>query len=173
MSIIKSLYMDRANIPHPYCRWWNIRDSISAIPETSSNRISVNHKQPGREKKLLSKAVVGRGPKRTPWVEWLYKPLLEEFDRLRKAGVKFSPKLLLTLASDILKASEHPEFQANTELSSRTIQDHLTYRWIQRFMNANNIVGRRQTGKLMVSPEKALLIEKQIAFHLGTLSRKH
>jgi hypothetical protein len=87
--------------------------------------------------------------------------------------VKFSPKLLLTLASDILKASEHPEFQANTELSSRTIQDHLTYRWIQRFMNANNIVGRRQTGKLMVSPEKALLIEKQIAFHLGTLSRKH
>jgi hypothetical protein len=85
--------------------------------------------------------------------------------------VKFSPKLLLTLASDILKASEHPELHANTELNSRTIQDYLTYRCIQHFMNANNIVGRRQTGKLMVSPEKTLLIEKQIAYRLGTLSR--
>jgi hypothetical protein len=157
----------------PICRWWNIRASVLAVPETSSNCISVNHRQPGREKKLLSKAVVGRGPKRTPWVEWLYKQLLEEFDRLRKAGVKFSPKLLLALASDILKTSEHPEFSANTEVNSRTIQDHLTYRWIQHFMNANNVVGRRQTGKLMVSPEKTLLIEKQIAYHLGTLSRKY
>ena len=56
-------------------------------------------------------------------------------------------------------------------IDSRTIQDHLTFRWIQHFMN--NIVGRRQTGKLMVSPEKTLLIEKQIAYHLGTVSRKY
>jgi hypothetical protein len=67
-----------------------------------------------------------------------------------------------------IETSEHPEFHAKTELNSRTIQDHLTYRWIQHFMNASNIVGRRQTGKLMVSPEK-----KQIAYHLGTLSRKY
>jgi hypothetical protein len=117
--------------------------------------------------------VVGRGPKRAPWVEWLHKQLLQEFDRLRKAGVKFSLKLLLSLASTILKAFVRPEFHANTELNSRTIQDHLTFRWIQHFVNKNNIVGCRQTGKLMVSPEKALLIEKQIASHLGTLSRKY
>jgi len=39
-------------------------------------------------------------------------------------------------------------------------------------MITNNIVGRRQTGKLMVSPEKTLPIEKQIAYHLGTPSRE-
>jgi hypothetical protein len=113
----------------PIYRWWKIRDSILAI-EASRDPISVNQRQPGREKKLLSKAAVGRGRKRAPWVEWLYKQLLEDFDRLRKAGVKFSPKLLLTLASDILKESVHPEFHANTEIDSRTIQDHLTFRWI-------------------------------------------
>jgi hypothetical protein len=68
----------------------------------------------------------------------------------------------------LIEISEPPEFHANTELNSRTIQDHLTYHWIQHFMNASNIVGRRQTGKLMVSREK-----KQIAYHLGgnTFSR--
>lgn len=156
----------------PIYRWWKIRDSILAI-EASRDPISVNQRQPGREKKLLAKAAVGRGRKPAPWVEWLYKQLLEDFDRLRKAGVKFSPKLLLALASDILKESVHPEFHANTEIDSRTIQDHLTFRWIQHFMIKNNIVGRRQTGKLMVSPEKTLLIEKQIAYHLGTVSRKY
>ncbi|KAN0068106.1 hypothetical protein V8E54_013676 [Elaphomyces granulatus] len=35
-------------------RWWNIRVSTLAIPEASSNCISVNYRQPGREKKLLS-----------------------------------------------------------------------------------------------------------------------
>ena len=92
---------------------------------------------------------------------------------MRKAGVKFSPKLLLALASNILKESVHLEFHVNIELNLRTIKDHLTFRWIQHFMTTNNIVGRRQTGKLMVSPEKTLLIEKQTAYHLGTLSRKY
>ena len=106
----------------PVCRWWNVRDSILAIPETRSNRISVNLRQ---DKKLLSKAVVGRGPKRTHWVEWLHKLLLQEFDRLRKAGVKFSPKLLLRLAYDIVRTSEHPECKYWVELEDNWRSPHI------------------------------------------------
>ncbi|KAH9530592.1 hypothetical protein CY35_20G010900 [Sphagnum magellanicum] len=36
----------------------------------------------------------------------------------------------------------------------------------------NNIVGRAQTGKLMLSPTRQQHIDKQIAFHLGQLARE-
>jgi hypothetical protein len=74
------------------------------------NRISVNHQQHGILKKILSKAAPGRGRKQEAWVSWLYGELEENFNRLRKTGVKFSPKLLLLLAKDIMQKSTDPVF---------------------------------------------------------------
>lgn len=38
-------------------------------------------------------------------------------------------------------------------------------------MEHSNIVGRAQSGKLMLSPAKQEVIDKQVAYHLGVLSR--
>jgi hypothetical protein len=40
------------------------------------------------------------------------------------------------------------------------------------FMEKNNIVGRAQTGKLMVCAERMEHIEKEIAYHLGVVARE-
>jgi hypothetical protein len=155
-------------------RWWTDRESIMQIAKDKENMVSTNHQQYcGKQKKFLSKAADGRGPKRAEWVQWLYGELLDEFDRLRKAGVKFSPKLLCTLAINIIESSSHPTFHPHYEVNDRTIVDHINYRWITRFMATKNIVCRSQTGKLMVSPETTLHIEKQVAYHIGVVSREY
>ncbi len=71
-------------------------------PPSMLNPLSTNHRVDGKRKKMLTKAAPGRGAKREAWVDWLHMETIEEFDRLRKAGVKFSPKLLLELARDLL-----------------------------------------------------------------------
>ena len=121
----------------------------------------------------FSKARAGRGRKRALWVQLLYQELVEEFNRLRKAGVKFSGSLLLVLAGDIIKSNRLSECGTETTdpRSGKLIIEHVTARWITHFMQANNIVSRRQTGKLMVSPAKRELIERSIAAHLGWLKR--
>ena len=132
--------------------------------------ISVYTAQPGKSKKLLSKAAPGRGPKRAEWVTWLYSELVQEFNRYRKAGVKFSPALLGQLAKDIVSESQHPVITSSFVWNNKRIIDTINNRWIQRCMEVNNIVGRAQTGKLMASPARTEHIEKEIAYHLGVVS---
>ncbi|RLN69414.1 hypothetical protein BBJ28_00022260 [Nothophytophthora sp. Chile5] len=49
--------------------------------------------------------------------------------------------------------------------------DKLSARWVQQFMESNNIVLRSQTGKRQLSPEKQMYIEKEVAVHLGKVKR--
>ena len=56
--------------------------------------------------------------------------------------------------------------------SGRLIVDMITPWWVQSFMNRFRIVSRAQRGKLLVSPEKQAQIERDVAFHLGALSRQ-
>ena len=144
----------------------------NGITADCNNMISINHVQPGKNKKILLKATSGRGPKLAEWVKWLYAELIEEFDRYRKAGVKFSPKLLVQLGKDIIRLSVHPIFASGYLFKDKPIIDIVDYRWISRFMDANNVVARAQTGKLMVSAGRMDHIEKDIAYHLGVIGRK-
>jgi hypothetical protein len=153
-------------------RWWEKRATILQIHDDHDNMVSCNSAQPGKAKKVLTKAAPGRGPKRAPWVDWLYPLIVDEFDRYRKMGVKFSPKLLVCLAKDILVEMNHPDFPPNLQHKGTTIIDRIDIKWIQRFQTVNNIVGRAQTGKLMLSPTHQQHIDKQIAFHLGQLARE-
>ncbi len=121
---------------------------------------------------MLTKVAPRRGPKQAPWVNWLYPLIVDEFDRYRKMGVKFSPKLLVCLAKDILVEMNHLDFPPNLQHKGTTIIDRIDIRWIQRFQTVNNIDGRAQIGKLMLSPTRQQRIDKKIAFHLGQLARE-
>lgn len=151
-------------------RWWFDREALLNADE--DNRMSMNFSQVNVSRKVLLKAKKGRGRKTEQWVLWLHEELRSEFDRLRKAGVKFSPRLLKLLAKLIVKDSIHPIFSPTFLYNSQTLGDCITDRWIRRFMEKNDIVGRAQTGKLMVSAERQEHIEKEIAYHLGVVARE-
>ncbi len=118
------------------------------------------------------KALDGRGRKLEGWVSWLYPLLLEEFHRLKRAGLKFSPGVLKLVALDIVQCSDNILFNARTRVGEVKLLDKITPRRIQLFMEAHNIVGRAQTGKLMVSPEKREAIDRAVVAYLGQMSRR-
>lgn len=157
-------------------RYWNMRHEISSRHDgrSHSNSVSFTSATNYGIKKHYSKARPGRGRKRSPWVSVLYDLLYAEFDRLRKTGLRFESCLLRQLAIDIITNSAHPLCHNGTVDSERgiPIKELIRPMWISRFMQHNNIVCRTQTGKLMVSPAKRELIDRQVAFHLGELARE-
>jgi hypothetical protein len=78
------------------------------------------------------------------------------------------------LAKDIMQKSTDPVFTPSYVGDAKTVPviDRIDYRWIQRFIEKNNIVGRAQTGNLMVCAERMEHIEKEIAYHLGVVARE-
>lgn len=156
-------------------RYWNLRQQILSRHETNTreNDLVITSASSSGIKKTLVKARAGRGRKRARWVNVLYELLNVEFDRLRKAGLRFESRLLRQLALDIIENSDDPACN-NRTLDPRTgilIKELIRPMWITRFMQCMNIVCRTQTGKLMVSPAKRELIDRQVAFHIGQLSR--
>lgn len=118
-------------------------------------------------KRVYLKAKSGRGRKRP-------QDLVTEFERLRKLGVNFNAKNLRSLAIHLLENSTSDNynsvmFSPGTE---KPLKQMITPRWIQRFQQRFNIVSRKQTGKLMVSPAKQEFIEREVAFHLGCMARQ-
>ena len=53
-----------------------------------------------------------------------------------------------------------------------SLGDMIIPRWVKSFVNRFRIVSRAQTGRLMVCMEKQAQMEKDVEFHLGTLSRQ-
>ena len=51
-------------------RWWKHWKTI--LSTDKGNNLSINHFQGGKSKKVLTKAIPGRFPKRAEWVSWLY-----------------------------------------------------------------------------------------------------
>lgn len=158
-------------------RWWKQRDVIISNLANKRQKFSIKSvssvRQVGSRQRVHKKALSGRGRKRQPWVVWLYATLVEEFDRLRKSGLKFSSKLLKIVAIDILRNSTS-EFHANyiEPRTGKPLENCITPRWIQLFQEHHNIVIRSQTGKLMTSPINQLLMEKHVAYHLGQVARE-
>ena len=56
--------------------------------------------------------------------------------------------------------------------NGRLILNQITATWVQAFMDRNNIIGRAQTGKLMVSAAKKEFIERCVAYHLGQMKKQ-
>eukprot|EP00171_Calliarthron_tuberculosum_P022294 IDg22294t1 len=113
-----------------------------------------------------------RGRRRSAWCAALHASILMEFEIARAASVNITPSVLRQMAvSLILKADAHAPFASTVMEKGVPIREKVTHRGIQAFMNRHDLVMRKQTGKLAVSPEKQLLIEKSVAFHLGALKR--
>ncbi|KAG0607728.1 hypothetical protein M758_8G050100 [Ceratodon purpureus] len=127
---------DKANLAK-VSRWWKARDEIlqddeeDDDPEMEHSLVLVSNRP-----QVRLKARAGRGRKRAAWVNWLHTQLLEETDRLRKTGVKVSPKLLQEIACHILRMS-------NSDFTEKTLDpkdgvpivQKITPQWIQGFMN--------------------------------------
>eukprot|EP00474_Spongospora_subterranea_P005517 CRZ05975.1 hypothetical protein [Spongospora subterranea] len=153
-------------------RWFKEQQVSNAEQVIERKSISCNQTG-GSRKRIMTKALAGRGPKRSLRVEWLHLRLLEEFRRLSKAHVKFSPKVLLSLAKDILQnAGDADEFSSASIENGILITEKLTSRWILTFQERFDIVLRHQTGKLAVSPAHHEHMEKLVAFHLGEVGRR-
>ena len=154
-------------------KWWNGREAFMHGLEEEGNHLSMVRSSGGLPRRMLCKTLEGHGRKRATWVLWLDDELLSEFSRLRSAGIKFSAKMLLALAREVLMRSTHFEFSPyfKEARSWKCLIDMLTLSWNQAFMARFNIVGRTQTGKLLVSPTKQTYIQQTIAFHMGELQR--
>ncbi|ETO82009.1 hypothetical protein F444_03758 [Phytophthora nicotianae P1976] len=144
--------------------WWKNREQLQAPLRGS---LSLPSLRSDGTKRVNSKALSGRGRPRSKWVLWIYPLLLSEIDRLRKVGLKFDASLLRQVAKRILHDPQSPRADEDgAEMSTK-----ITSRWVQTFLENNNIVLRAATGKRLVSPQKVEDIEKQVAYHLGKLKR--
>ena len=92
-----------------------------------------------------------------------------EFERLRKAGLKFSPALLS--AMDIVTNSTG-QYHANLMIEGTRLIEKITPRWITNFQEKSNIFYWKQCGKLSVSEDMQRQLEKSVAYHLGVVSRQ-
>jgi hypothetical protein len=131
---------DKANLAK-VSRWWKARDEIlqdddeEGVTSDKHSLVLINSRP-----QVRLKARPGRGRKRAAWVSWLHTQLLEETGRLRKIGVKVSPKLLQEIACHILRMS-NAEFNEKTldPKDSVPIVQKITPQWIQGFMNRTKV----------------------------------
>lgn len=152
--------------------WWAKRATTMALKNEGAISRQFSFTDTRGIQRANRKAIGGRGRRRQEWVRSLYHDLREEFECLRAAGVKFSPRVLIVQAKHMInKAPPDSLYHAGRRNGNRAIIDCITHRWMQSFMASNKIVFRAQTGKLMVCAEKEEHIKKTVAFHLGQLKR--
>ena len=153
-------------------RWFAKRHELV---QTTKQHFITSTFHGGSRKKCGLKTVGGRGRKRADWVEWLHGELLTEFERLSSMGVKFSYDLLRLLAQGILDESKHDTFNTKyidpKDKKQQTLGTKITRAWVTIFTQWFDIVQRKQSGKLLVSNEKQLSIEKNVAYHLQQVKR--
>ena len=82
-------------------RIWAAREEVLSYSRSVDNRgipLSIIRVTRVGFKRVYIKARKGRGRKRAAWVEALHIAPMDDFDRLRKTGLKFKAKLLRHLA---------------------------------------------------------------------------
>ena len=157
-------------------RYWKSRDVILSRYRNKSKKNGTFISRCIRfgVKTYTMKSSTGRGRKRSPWATALYKALLEDFDRMRNAGVRFTVSFLQRLAQRIIREGNIAVYgpEVRDSRSGKLLSSHISTRWVQNFIQNHNIVCRSQCGKLMTSPAKRELIEREVAYHLGQVSRE-
>lgn len=146
--------------------WWKKRDTILG----DSSKRSLARQQLRHQTRVRIKVSEGRGRKQDAWVTWLHSKIYPEFCRQRKLGAKISYALIVAVAVHLLQKSKG-EFTAATVNEGRTLESRINTAWVQRFCNKYDIALRKQSSKLMCSPEKQESIERRIAYHLGQTKR--
>ena len=156
-------------------RWWenkhNLRQHTNKTRKSFS-RVTISKRGNGGLSWNYKKALPGRGRKRARWNVELGDAVLCEFDRLRKAGLRFNTNILQTIARQLIaEAPADSGFHRTVKSDGEYITKRITPRWAQHFMENHNIVVKRVGGKLRPSDDKLARIEKEVAFHLGQMKR--
>ena len=158
-------------------KWlWEDRESSSVQMQRGTrteNLRSISTISKSCKKRILVKARKGRGRKCAPWVVQLEADLLVEFERLRSLGVKFLKLTIRCLSEYLVNESQTDVYhsQMTWGKNEKSILEFINAQWVQRFMERNNIVARRQTGKLQISPEAQAQIERRFSYTLGCIAR--
>ena len=173
--IFQSIFVDVKDNLQRASRYWRVKDRIIErhTHQTKHNGHYFVRAAAKGVKAHAVKAAPRRGRRKSAWCISLSAALLEDFHTLRKAGVKINTRLLQVMELRLIEHGTNEEYGLNVvdPRPRHPIKNHVTKRWIQHFMQSNNIASRSQTGKLMVSPAKQELIEREVAFHLGSLKR--
>ena len=142
-------------------RLWHGAGTILEIEKGLDNPgapLTITRNTKGGSKRVALKDLNGRGRRMAKWKIALEAKLREEYDRLRKCGMKFSVEVLRMLTLHFIRTSTNPLYGPLATDPNKTdlIIDHVTPRFIQAFMSRYRLVGGSQTGKLMTSPAKCL-----------------
>ncbi|RAW27157.1 hypothetical protein PC110_g16450 [Phytophthora cactorum] len=116
------------------------------------------------------KSATSRGRYTSTWVTWLYPVLLDEFDRLQKAGLKFDTPLLCPLVLKQFSVPSDPYTASSVDSQGSLITTKVTTRWVQVFIETSDctlILQRKKAGE----PGKQSQIEREVVQHLGKLKR--
>ncbi|KAG3247168.1 hypothetical protein PI124_g8130 [Phytophthora idaei] len=151
--------------------WWKRRRAENDDETADSKPLKYARSGAGNRHQFLIKSARGRGPKLGDHSSWLYPTLLTEFERLRKAGVKMSTRLLQVVAIALIGESQHPIFNKAFCFNDREFRGLVTPRRLQDFTDRFNIVYRRLKGKKQVSNDKQREIHVSVAMHLGELKQ--
>lgn len=157
-------------------RIWRQRDQLIApeldMPATSPHSSS----HPAVVGRIQKQALPGRGRKRASWSDALQRDLLREFQRLRCAGLRFSPKVVRNAAASLLSRSTSTEYSASMidPRSEKPLLECVTSRWVRAFADRYRLPldVRPPSGNIPESRRLQLeLGEKLVAYHLGELAR--
>ncbi|KAG6944328.1 hypothetical protein JG688_00017145 [Phytophthora aleatoria] len=127
--------------------WWRKRPAENDDETADSKPLKYARSSAGNRHQFLIKSARGRGPKLGEHSSWLYPTLLTEFERLRKAGVKMSTRLLQVVAIALIEESQHPIFNKAFCFNDREFRGLVTPQRLQDFTDRFNIVYRRLKGK--------------------------
>ena len=138
-----------------------ITHSVSAITKNGQRRTFTNARK-------------GRGCRTADWVRELQTDLIDEFDRLRRMGMKFSANTLKLPVKDMILSSTRAAYhrQMRYGKDEELLANLVTQPWNQRVMANNNIVLRHHTGKLQLLPEAQQKIARRVAFFLSKVARE-
>jgi len=158
-------------------QWWRDRVLIMAKLQTPLNkRLHVTTRRANGvfQKQFPVKAFVGRGRKRAEWTEILHQAMINEFERVRRLGVKVNGHFIQEMALVLLQNENVPVSVADVQAATgKLIADVITKRWVQNFKDRFNIVCRARTGKTSLSAGKIIYYKKRMAYLLGTIKREY
>lgn len=142
--------------------------------------LSLSRVNAGFRHRLFTKSLTGRGRKMAKWKKWLYPILKLEYDRLMSIGFGMNVRHIKRLAIEIVtNAPERSEFHKGSFVKQTyskkskmvPVLSLCNKAMAQHFMEHFNLVSRKTNGKPMVSPEKQLELDQQVAFFLGQLKK--
>lgn len=158
-------------------RWWNGRHSFLSLLEEKENKALyvVRRKIGGPAVRRIGiNALTGRGRKRRAWKNTVHSAVLDEFTRLRSAGVKVDRQFLLQTVLSVVHDANVPTSVADIEnQTGKSIDEVLTLRWVDDFCDMYQIVTRRRTGNKTLSPERIARNKKFLSHHLGVIKRMY